>query len=131
MNTHKARGFTWYSENGGVCVLFDQPSREETQDCLIDCVSFMSNDDLICHQMEGFCAKGNNFLYRWSSDNEFNCFRQCLAFDDCRYYSWVRSSDDSKYRDECQFFSSCDTLIPDNQTPVSVTGYLDLDIGKN
>ena len=81
-------------------------------------------------QMEGSCAKGNNFLYRLYSDNEFVCFMQCLAFDTCRYYSWVRSSYDSKYRDECQFFSSCDTLIPDDQTG-SVTGYLDLDIGKN
>ena len=64
LNNHKARGFTWYPANGGICVLFDQSSRDETQGCLIDCVSFKSNDDLICHQMEGACAKGANFLYR-------------------------------------------------------------------
>ena len=80
--------------------------------------------------MEGPCAKGDNFLYRstylpghGSADNEFSCFMQCLAFGDCRYYTWFSSIS------ECHFFTSCDMLTPDDQG--TVTGYIDLDTAKN
>ena len=104
----------------------------------MDCLSIRKNDDLKCHQMEGTCAKGDNFLYGSDADNnEFDCFLQCLAFDNCRYYSWPVPSIDVHGRPnhECQFFSSCDTLIPDDQVHLnktgSVTGFIDFDITKH
>ena len=91
---------------------------------------FGSNEDLHKSFWIYLTFKGDNFLYRstylpghGSADNEFSCFMQCLAFGDCRYYTWFSSIS------ECQFFSSCDMLIPDDQG--TVTGYIDLDTAKN
>ena len=135
LDNREAHGFTWYTTNQvGLCVLFDEA--RGTEEACENCVSFRYNDDLECHQMDGACAKGGNFLYRstylpghGSADNELICWLQCLAFDGCRYYSWFRRQ--YPIPDECQFFSSCDLLIPDDQG--TVTGYIDLDlnIAKN
>ena len=135
LDNREAHGFTWYTTNQvGLCVLFDEA--RGTEEACENCVSFRYNDDLECHQMDGACAKGGNFLYRstylpghGSADNELICWLQCLAFDGCRYYSWFRKQ--YPIPDECQFFSSCDLLIPDDQG--TVTGYIDLDlnIAKN
>ena len=62
-----------------------------------------------------------------SEDNEFDCFMECLAFDNCRYYTWFGQYPiDGVYNDECQFFSSCDMLIPDDLG--TITGFIDLDV---
>ena len=49
LDNQEAHGFTWYSTNGGVCVLFDRA--RGTEEACEYCVSFRYNDDLECHQM--------------------------------------------------------------------------------
>ena len=46
-------------------------------------------DTCICDQMSGQCAIGeNNLLAATHSESEFDCFLQCSATEQCKYYTW-------------------------------------------
>ena len=46
-------------------------------------------DTCICDQMSGQCSIGeNNLLAATHSESEFDCFLQCSAIEQCKYYTW-------------------------------------------
>ena len=53
-------------------------------------ISFKADlDTCICDQMSGQCSIGeNNLLAATHSESEFDCFLQCSAIEQCKYYTW-------------------------------------------
>ena len=85
--------------------------------------SVLYNDDLICTQTTGQCkSEGNNLISTFESDNDFICYLKCLSTENCYFYTWYTSGDNS---DKCFFYSSCDTINECNNGEC-VIGSIDL-----
>jgi len=122
----EGRGFTWTDSNDnealGECQIFENREGLGTKTCK-DCISVLYNDDLICTQTTGQCkSEGNNLISIFESDNDFICYLKCLSTENCYFYTWYTSGENS---DKCFFYSSCDTINECNNGEC-VIGSIDL-----
>merc|ERR1711971_204086 len=110
-------GYTWFGDVGGVditrsknvCTLF--VTLEDEYECS-DCISGTKADldTCICDQMSGQCKIGeNNLIAATHSESEFDCFLQCSAIEQCKYYTWF-SLENEEVHQECLFFSTCESV---------------------
>merc|ERR1712008_414740 len=51
----------------------------------------------------------NNLLSATHSESEFDCFLQCSATEQCKYYTWF-SLENEEVHQECLFFSTCESV---------------------